>query len=266
MTFGGPGITSLADTCIMVRYRGFPLCDNDAVPSQWAGAPLSPSQFADPKSQLVPGWLTRVTEGLNPFDQRTADFRNSQVDTFANLLVSAGGRFEGPIAFNPDASAVNDIGLIEAYETVLTRGRDLSINEGLSLGAVNSKLLDVAARVSDLYMMLGNEAFGDALDPTIGFSTTSAVFGNAAPAIFAFQDQIDSLLGEELTLLRGSESVSGAAPVYNRLIWNFTGRDGQVAYQQNYNITDQDMDGDIEELAVDGADADPLVDRKVAAA
>lgn len=248
VTFGGPGITSLADTCVLARYRGYPLCANDSDPSQWAGAPFGPSQAIDPKSQLVPGWLTRVTEGLNPFDQRTTDFRNSAVDTFANLLVSAGERFEGPIAFNPDASAINDIGLIEAYETVLDRGRDLSINEGLSIGAVNSKLLDVAARISDLYVMLGNEAYGDALDPTIGFRTTGSTFGTAAPAIFAFQDQMESLLGEELALLRGSETSGGARPIYNRLIWNFTGRDGQVAYQQNYNITDQDGDGDIDEF------------------
>jgi len=248
VTLGGPGITSLADTCVLARYKGYPLCENETDPSQWAGAPLGAGQVLDPKSQLVPGWLTRVTAGLNPFDQRTTDFRNSAVDTFANLLVSAGERFKGPIAFNPDASAINDIGLIEAYETVLARGRDLSINEGISIGAVNSKLLDVAARISDLYVMLGNEAFGDALDPTIGFRTTSGTFGTAAPAIFAFQGQIDSLLGEELALLRGSESTSGAAPVHNRLIWNFTTGNGQVAYQQNYNITDQDMDGDIDEF------------------
>ncbi|MBX3027460.1 hypothetical protein KF840_21400 [bacterium] len=247
VTLSGPGVTSLADTCVVARYRGYPLCSNATEPSQWAGAPLGPTQATDPRAQLVPGWLTRVTAGLNPFDQRTKDFRNNGVDTLANALVSAGARFEGPIAFNSDADALNSVGLIDIYETVLDRGRGLSIDQGLSVGAVDSKLLDVAARIADLYMLLGNEAFGDALDPTIGFDT-SGQFGTAAPSIFAFQDQTDSLLSEELALLRGRDDSGGAPPVYNRLIWNFTGRNGQVAYQQNYKITDQDGDGDIDEF------------------
>jgi len=247
VTLSGPGVTSLADTCFIARYKGYPICGNDTVPSQWAGAPLGPTSPTDPRAQLVPGWLTRVTEGLNPFDQRTADFRNNEVETLANLLVSAGERFEGPVAFNPDADAINGVGLIEIYQSVLRRGEDLSINEGISVGAVNSKLLDVAARISDLYMALGNEAFGDALDPTIGFDT-SGEFGTAAPSIFAFQNQTDSLLTEELALLRGRDDSAGASPVYNRLIWNFTNGDGQVAYQQNYNISNQDEDADIDEF------------------
>ncbi len=255
VTLGGPGITSLADTCVIARYTGYSQCMNQTVPSQWAGAPLGPTQFADPKSQLVPGWLNRVTDGLNPFDQRTTDWRNSRVNTFANILTTAGERFEGPIAFNPDADALNDVGLIEIYETVLDRGRDLSIDADMpvNVGAVNSKLLDVAARISDLYMLLGNEAFGDALDPTIAFNaptpiTLSDEFKAAAPSIFAFQDQLDSLLAEELALLRGRDDTAGAGPVYNRLVWNFTGRDGQLAYQQNYNITNQTGEADIDEL------------------
>ncbi|MFN8642674.1 MAG: hypothetical protein U0802_13855 [Candidatus Binatia bacterium] len=247
VTLSGPGVTSLADTCILARYTGYPICGNTTEPSQWAGEPFGPTSSTDPHAQLVPGWLARVTDGLNPFDQRTRDFRNNGVNTLANALASAGERFEGPIAFNPDADALNSVGLVETYETVLDRGRDLSIDQGISVGAVDSKLLDVAARISDLYMLLGNEAFGDALDPTIGFDT-SGEFGTAAPSIFAFQDQTDSLLDEELALLRGRDDTAGAPPVYNRLIWNFTGRDGQVAYQQNYKITDQDNDGDIDEF------------------
>ena len=245
VTLSGPGVTSLADTCILARYKGYPICGDQ--PSQWAGEPFGPTSNMDPHAQLVPGWLTRVTDGLNPFDQRTRDFRNNGVNTLANALASAGERFEGPIAFNPDADALNGVGLVETYETVLDRGRDLSIDQGISVGAVDSKLLDVAARIADLYMLLGNEAFGDALDPTIGFDTAGE-FGTAAPSIFAFQDQTDSLLDEELALLRGRDDTAGAPPVYNRLIWNFTGRDGQVAYQQNYRITDQDGDGDIDEF------------------
>jgi len=247
VTLEGPGITTLADTCILARYTGFPLCSNDTDPSNWAGAPFSSSQAVDPKSQLAPGWLARVTEGLNPFNARTTDFRSSEVNTFASALISAGERFEGPIAFNPDADAINDIGLIEAYTTALERGIDLSLDEGISVGAVNSKLLDVANRIATLYMLLGNEAYADALDPTIGFDT-DGVFGTLAPAIFAFQNQLDSLLAEELNLLRGRDDSGGARPVYNRLIWNFTGAEGEVAYQQNYNVTDQNLDGFIDEF------------------
>jgi hypothetical protein len=53
----------------------------------------------------------------------------------------------------------------------------------------------------------------------------------AASSIFAFQNQLDSLLEEELALLRGRDGPYGTdnssgtrvdvAPVYNRLYWNF---------------------------------------------
>lgn len=246
ITFSGPGVASLADTCVMVRYTGYPLCGNTAMPSQWAGEAWRDTSPTDPHAQLVPGWLSRVTRGLNPFDQRTTDFRNNMVNTLVGALTAAGKRFEGPVSFSPGSDALNSVGLIEVYETVLDRAEDLSINQGLSIGAVNKKLLDVAARTSDLYMLFGNEAYQDALDPTIGFDTKSAAFGSAAPSIFAFQDQTDSLLTEELGLLRGIER-TGPRPQYNRLPWNFTGRDGQIAYVENYNITNVNGDATIDE-------------------
>jgi hypothetical protein len=61
---------------------------------------------------------------------------------------------------------------------------------------------------------------------------------------------LDSLLDEELALLRGRDDSGagvGAQPVYNRLFWNFTTGEGEVAYAQNYNITDQNQDGIIDE-------------------
>ena len=39
----------------------------------------------------------------------------------------------------------------------------------------------------------------------------------------------------------------GAKPIYNRLFWNFTTGEGEVAYAQTYNITDQNLDGVIDE-------------------
>ena len=39
---------------------------------------------------------------------------------------------------------------------------------------------------------------------------------------------------------------AGASPAYNRLLWNFTLGDGEVAYAQNYNISDVDESGFID--------------------
>ena len=67
-----------------------------------------------------------------------------------------------------------------------------------------------------------------------------------APAVFAFQNQMGSLLDEELALLRGVDDTSGR-PVYNRLFWNFTKGEGEMAYAMNYNIKDVNQDGFIDE-------------------
>ncbi|MGH7789568.1 MAG: hypothetical protein ACRERC_22040 [Candidatus Binatia bacterium] len=248
-TIGGPGVATLADTCVMVRYTGYNVCENATIPSQWAGAPLGTEQARNPKSQLVPGWLTRVTDGLTPFDQRTNAFREGRVDTYVSALVQLGKPFEGDVALNGDKENLDNIGLIEGYGTVLRRGVDLSLDAGLSIPAVNSRLLDVAARTADFYMLLGNEAFSDALDPTIFFDDASGL-GPLEPSRFAFQGQFDSLLDEELALLRGLDffDPGNARPKYNRVSWNFINdSEGQLAYQQNYNITDLDTSGRIDE-------------------
>ena len=69
------------------------------------------------------------------------------------------------------------------------------------------------------------------------------------PSIFAFQNQLDSLLEEELILLHGRNddmATTKAKPVYNRLIWNFTRDIGEVAYTTGYNISDMDNSGVID--------------------
>jgi len=246
---GESGVLVISDNRWMMRYRprqGTPLFDYlDGRWSEWVGAPgLDP-----PEAQLAEGWIKRVTRALNPFDARTDDFRNSKVNTYASLLVSAGKRYEGPIAFNPDADAINSIGLIEAYETVLRRGRQLSIDAAPAVrddSAANQALLHAASKISDLYVLLANEAFADAQDPTIGYSTSDGQVGALAPSIFAFENQLSSLLDEELCLLRGIDRSSGA-PAYNRLRWNMTGGNGQLAYVNVYNIYDEDAGGKIGE-------------------
>lgn len=245
---GESGLLTLGDTWFICRHRGFAVRGE----TNWSGWIGDPSGGGTPRAQLAEGWIKRVIRGLNPFDARTADFHANATATYASMVLQAGRRYEGDIAFNPSGDNLNSLGLIEAYTTVLNRGRELSI-EGLppvNFSPANNALLLAASRVSDLYALLGNEAYADAQDPTIGFTTSSDPYRALASSIFSFQNQMDSLLEEELALLRGrdtSHAGVAAQPVYNRLFWNFTLGDGEVAYQQNYRVTDQNRDGFINE-------------------
>jgi Concanavalin A-like lectin/glucanases superfamily/Cadherin-like domain/Bacterial Ig domain len=248
---GESGLLTISDNAFICRYRGYAVNLNTA--SAWSGWVGDPSGTPDqPRAALAEGWVKRVIRGLNPFDARTSDFHSSPAVTYASMLIQAGPRYEGPIAFNPSADAINKVGLIEAYSTVLDRAKGLSI-EGVpqvDFNPANNSLLLAATKISDLYTVLGNEAYADASDPTIGFGSGSKEYGSLASSIFAFQNQLDSLLDEELALLRGRDDSSAgvaARPVYNRLFWNFTLGDGEVAYQQNYNISDQDQNGFIDD-------------------
>ena len=199
---------------------------------------------------LAEGWIKRVLAGINPFNQRITDLFNNRVNTDVSILTQAGPRWEGDIALNLDT--INDYGLIEIYETILRRGRSLSIEAGFNYGPANDALLLAAGYLNDLYMMLGNEAWADAANPTIGIGTADNTYGDIATALFSFKGQQASLLDEELALLRGRDDVLQPGveirPIYNRLIWNYTrGIDaGEVIYALNYNIQenpDQAPDG-----------------------
>lgn len=213
--------------------------------SGWSGASLS-------APMLAMGWIKRVVDGLNPLEARVTNFRDNATNTTVSMISQFGTRYQGDIALNSDAANLNGIGLISAYETVLNRGRQFSIDAQppiVDYGPANDSLLNISSRLATFYLALGNEAYADAVDPTIGFSTKSAEYGNMAPSVFAFQNQVDSLLEEELALMRGRDDSAGStrsAPYYNRLIWNFTQGEGEVAYAQNYNITDQDQNGIID--------------------
>ncbi len=251
ITIQGANIQTLSDNWFVVRYKGLNACTNDVRPSVFAGQPGSSP--TDVRAQLAPGWVKRVVSGLNPFESRVRDFHSAPTNTYASMLVQLGERYEGDIAFNPTADNLNRIGLIEAYETVLRRAINLSIGgtPPVNYAPANNALLLVASRISDFYSLLGNEAWADAQDPMIGFGTKSGAFGTLAPTIFAFQNQLDSLLEEELVLLRGRDDSQGptkARPVYNRLFWNFTTGEGEVAYSQVYNVSDQNSDGFINEF------------------
>ncbi len=251
VTIEGADELTLSDAWLLTTYT-----DTDPAPvcgqSPYTGDPSSTPTSPSPK--LAEGWIKRVIRGLDPFRARTAAFHESPTATYASMIELAGEPYAGPVAFNGDPANVNQLGLIETYESVLRRGIELSIANGVTLEAVNTALLLAAGRIADLTMLLGNEAWVDAQDPTIGFGTQSGVYGSLAPSIFAFQNQLPDLLAEELALLRGRDGSSAAVnlrPVYNRLIWNIeTGDVGEAAYSQVYNLVDRNLDG-----FIDSADA-----------
>ncbi|MDQ6708602.1 MAG: hypothetical protein M3Z85_21795, partial [Acidobacteriota bacterium] len=244
----GAGLRTLADMWVFCRYRGYTAGGfNPNTFTDWAGDPSSTP--IDRRAAFVPGWIKRVLTGIGPFEARVKDFASAPTQTYSSFIAQAGARYEGAVALSSDATNLNNLGLISLYETVLQRGFDLSINGSPpdTNVAVNNALLLVSTRISDFYMLLGNEAYADAQDPTIGFRTTDGAVGNLAPSVFAFSNQLPNLISEELALLRGRDNSSagvGAAPVYNRLFWNFTGGiEGEPVYVQNYGITDQNADG-----------------------
>ena len=240
-TLGGSGILSLSDNFVAVRYR-----ETDA-----AAMPANTNWSAWTSSAFAPGYIKRVLAGINPFEQTTSDLFNNPINTTANILTTAGHRWEGDVPLN--ATALASAGLIQIYETVLHRGEALSINSGINYGPANDALLLAAGQISDLYTFVASDAAADAANPTIGIGTSDSRFGSTATALFSFEGQEPSLLEEELALLRGrDDSVTSVnlAPVYNRLYWNFT-RDiapGEVIYSQNYNILDANNDGKVDAL------------------
>ena len=239
ITIQGPGLFTLSDNYFITRYRpvSAPLCSSPTNTLGW-------SDWTAP--MLAEGWIKRVLAGINPFEQRIQSYQNTAVNTVVSMISQAGRPYQGPIALNQQNA--NQFGLIETYQTVLQRGMGLSINgaPAVNYGPANNALLLAAGRLSDLYMLLGNEAYADAEDPTIAIGTDDKVNGAEATSIHCFMNQTASLMEEELDLLRGRDDTLQpgvkSAPVYNRLYWNFTqGIDGgEVAYALNYNIRAQD--------------------------
>ncbi|MFN0195340.1 MAG: LamG domain-containing protein, partial [Planctomycetaceae bacterium] len=116
-------------------------------------------------------------------------------------------------------------------------------------------------------MLLGNEAFSDALDPTVGVGTLDDMISlEQVPGMFAFRGlpAVQSLLDEELALLRGREialpvssnlplsddppnNINGNYPlfgmaehraaIYNRLRPNAENALDSIAYRSNYGLS-----------------------------
>jgi hypothetical protein len=100
---------------------------------------------------LVEGWIKRVLAKINPFNQRMSDLSSNAVNTDVSLLTQAGKRWEGDIALNLDN--VNEVGLIEIYETVLNRGKSFTIGSGIDFNSANSAL------ISPLGLMVPGKVF-----------------------------------------------------------------------------------------------------------
>jgi|GEM_PF-1654959 len=253
ITIRGPGIFTLSDNWFICRYRPIPGRGNTTCPEPW-------SPWTDPS--VAEGWIKRIIGDINPFTQRAVGggiegaesafsaFRDRQVNTIVNMLQQAGPRWMGNVPLN--CQNLDGFGLIEVYETVLNRGRTLSIDAlpPVDYQPANNALLLAASRIADLYLLFHNEAFADAADPTVGIGTDNPEFGAVASSIHSFMNQAASLIEEELGLLRGRDDQLAPGvelqPVFNRLIWNFTGGPGEVAYVLNYDIRDAEIGGRVD--------------------
>lgn len=217
----------------------------------WAGAANSPQPDGEYLAQLVPGWLKRVLDRINPYEARFTDFRaNNAPATYASMIQQAGAAYNGPVALNPSKDVIENTGLIQLYQTILDRGKLFGLDPTITDPALRSAIMNAlqlaATRIQDLYMVIGNEAYADSQDPLVGFGSNSADYGTSAASIWTFMNQTSNALEEELAMLRGV-AFSYGRPVYNRLFWNFTKDLGEVAYAQTYNLSDENRDGFINE-------------------
>jgi hypothetical protein len=221
----------------------------------WAGAGNSQpfvdadlDGYPDFRAQLAQGWIKRVLDAVNPYEARIRDFEGDSPSTVSSMIAQFGARYEGPVALNPDQNVIENVGLIELYETILNRGRSLSVDlsQPVSSPAISNALQLASTRISDFYTLLGNEAYTDSLDPTIGVGSDVVEPGSIPTSVYSFKNEVAAPIEEELGLLRGVDDFY-ARPVYNRLFWNFTKGEGEAAYATNYNITDVNADGFIDE-------------------
>lgn len=244
----GNPLLVFSDNYFTVRYR-----PKDGVPTV-AGSDWS--RWMTPK--LVESWIKRALDGINPFTQRTDDLYNNPISTDVSILTQAGTRWEGDVALT--LNNIDDFGLIEIYETLLNRAKNLSIDAGYDDPGTNDTLLLTAGYLNDLYNTLGNEASDDAGNPTIAID---GALGSSEvnTSRFSFEGQVAALLDEELALLRGRDDFLSpgvtSAPSYNRLFWNYiNGIDsGESIYALNYDIEDQTVSGNAPDGTIDAADA-----------
>ena len=234
----------MVNTYYAVRYRA-----KDANSPAYAAMGDAWSEWTDPPA-LAEGWVQRVLNNVTPFAQRMRDLVENEAETPVSMIVQAGKPYEGDVALNNDT--LKDTGLIQLYETLLSKAESMSLQMGIDDLDANKQLQLAVARLADLYNTLGDEAYVDALNPTIGFGANfdntemtgfELDYGALSTALFAFDNQVPTLLDEELALLRGRSGDNAPSthisPYYNRLVWNFTKgiTAGEVAYAVNYDIS-----------------------------
>ena len=244
-TISNPAVL-MGDTYFTMNYRL--KVTNQADNAGWSG-------WSEPA--LVEGWIKRVLAKITPFNQRMTDLYNNEINTDVSMLTQAGKRWEGDVALNLEN--INNVGLIEIYETVLNRGKSFTIGSGIDFTSSNNGLLLAAGYLNDLYTILGNEAYADAANPTISIDDQTTVT-EVNTSRFSFEGQVASSLEEELALLKGRDDFASpgvaTAPAYNRLWWNYTRgiNSGEVLYATNYNIKEQ-VGSSTANGVVDAADA-----------
>ncbi len=225
----------LADHYFAVRYRPV---DDATNWSPWV-------------SSLAPGWIQRVMVAYNLYEQKFRDMTEYAPDLSLSVIEKIGAPYQGPVALSSEG--VDDAGILQIYQTVLERALSLSLDAGSANPSLNEALLYAATRLCSLYVILGNDAYADAVDPTIAIDPgTTDWYDNyydVETSLFSFANQCATPLEEELALLRGrDDSYSPSvqlAPTYNRLLWNYThGVDnGEIAYASTYHVK-ADPDGD----------------------
>ncbi len=201
------------------------------------------SAWTPPK--LYKDLSNRVEENIARFENLMGSYHSDGGNNHGSMITLAGGMCEDGMELDVQAT---DMGLVCFYSLLLDRL--LEYYEAADLGRL---ILKSSGRLFDLYMLLGNEAYGDAADPTIRID--DCVYNSSPSSLHCFKGVLDeqgrstTLIGEELALLRGLKK-TGEPPYCNRLGGNFTGSDGETAYVETYQIAD--LNGD---LKIDSADA-----------
>ena len=239
----GDTLANMVNTYWICRYRA-----KDSSTPAYAVMSTNWSAWCAPPA-LAEGWVQRVLNNITPFNQRMTDLYENKAETAISMIQIAGKPYTGDVALNQDN--MTSVGLIELYETILNKAESLSLQLKINNEGANKQLLLAVERLQDLYTLLGDEAYTDAKNPTIGMVSTKSYksentfdldAASYSSALFCFDNQVSSLLDEELALLRGrtceSAPVRTTGPYYNRLLWNFTKgiTAGEVAYAVNYNI------------------------------
>ena len=163
------GAQALADQQFRVRYRGYPGCgcsqeyDTECLPlpeppenppdEPW---PSSSPSYGDgtqithwSKEVNVQGWLKRLTNGLNAFDSRIYNFHDpeSKNYTYLDTIEQAGPPYDGTAILSCDPNNLQEIGLIEAYETASDRVKSFTIAQRPATTAENLAIMFISARI-----------------------------------------------------------------------------------------------------------------------